>query len=119
MKGRRRSSKARKPRRQTDVAAMLRACDSAVPPTPEQRRTMLAEFCKLIARQHGQTPTSGTSLPPRMKQTLERLLTGDSEKEIAARLSVSRNTVHTYVVKLYQHYNVSSRAELLAKFLAR
>ena len=36
-------------------------------------------------------------LSPRMRQTLDRLLAGDSEKEIAARFGRSRNTVHVYV----------------------
>lgn len=60
-------------------------------------------------------PPAGLS--PRVAQTLERLLAGDSEKEAAARLGLSRHTVHVYVKTLYRHYDVSSRGELLARFV--
>jgi DNA-binding CsgD family transcriptional regulator len=61
--------------------------------------------------------TSGLS--PRLKQTLERLLQGDSEKEVASRLSLSLPTVHQYVTGLYRYFNVNSRPELLARFIRR
>jgi DNA-binding CsgD family transcriptional regulator len=56
-------------------------------------------------------------LTPRVRQTLECLLEGDSEKQVAARLGLSRPTVHQYVTALYRHFGVSSRAELLARFI--
>ncbi len=46
-----------------------------------------------------------SKLAPRIRQTLQRLLTGDSEKEIAARLNLSRHTIHVYVKTLYKHFN--------------
>jgi DNA-binding CsgD family transcriptional regulator len=58
-------------------------------------------------------------LGPRLRQTLESLLDGDSEKQTARRLGLSTNTVHEYVTSLYRHFGVSSRAELLAHFLRR
>jgi DNA-binding CsgD family transcriptional regulator len=54
-------------------------------------------------------------LPPRMKQTLEELLAGSSEKQIAGKLNISPHTVHNYVKALHQRFEVSSRGELLAK----
>jgi DNA-binding CsgD family transcriptional regulator len=54
-------------------------------------------------------------LPPRLAQTLEELLTGASEKQIAMKLELSRHTVHNYVKALHQRFQVSSRGELLAK----
>jgi DNA-binding CsgD family transcriptional regulator len=54
-------------------------------------------------------------LPPRLSQTLTELLAGRSEKEIAARLELSRHTIHNYVKALHQRFEVSSRGELLAK----
>jgi hypothetical protein len=36
-------------------------------------------------------------------------------EEIAARLDVSRNTVHKYVTALYRRFAVTSRAELMAR----
>jgi DNA-binding CsgD family transcriptional regulator len=55
------------------------------------------------------------ALPPRLAQTLEELLEGKSEKEIAGKLELSRHTIHNYVKALHQRFGVSSRGELLAK----
>jgi DNA-binding CsgD family transcriptional regulator len=63
--------------------------------------------------QKAQDPTK--DLPPRLAQTLDQLLTGASEKQIAMKLELSRHTVHNYVKALHQRFQVSSRGELLAK----
>ncbi|HEX8913240.1 MAG TPA: helix-turn-helix transcriptional regulator [Humisphaera sp.] len=57
------------------------------------------------------------ALAPRVRQTLDGLLRGDSEKQIAHRLGLSKHTVHVYVKALYRRLNVSSRGELFAQFL--
>src|SRR5262249_46396747 len=62
---------------------------------------------------------SPTRLPPRVQETLRCLLDGDGEKQAAARMGLSRETVHQYVKALYRHYRVASRAELLARVLRR
>jgi DNA-binding CsgD family transcriptional regulator len=62
---------------------------------------------------------SPTHLPPRVRETLRCLLEGDGEKQAAARMGLSRETVHQYVKTLYRHYRVASRAELLARVLRR
>jgi DNA-binding NarL/FixJ family response regulator len=64
-------------------------------------------------------PYSPTRLPPRVRETLDCLLDGDSEKQAASRMGLSRETVHQYVKALYRHYQVASRAELLARVLRR
>jgi len=56
-----------------------------------------------------------TALPPRLTQTLNELLAGSSEKQIALRLELSRHTIHNYVKALHQRFGVSSRGELLAR----
>jgi DNA-binding CsgD family transcriptional regulator len=56
-----------------------------------------------------------SDLPPRLSQTLEELLNGSSEKQIANKLELSRHTIHNYVKALHQRFGVSSRGELLAK----
>jgi DNA-binding CsgD family transcriptional regulator len=58
-------------------------------------------------------------LSQRLNQTLSLLLEGRSEKEVANRLRLAPRTVHRYVQKLYTHFHVSSRAELLAYFVRR
>jgi two-component system nitrate/nitrite response regulator NarL len=54
-----------------------------------------------------------------MRQTLALLLAGDSEKQIAHRLGLSQHTVHVYVKALYRRYDVSSRGELLARWVPK
>ena len=58
-------------------------------------------------------------LSQRLNETLSLLLDGRSEKEVARQLRLSPLTVHRYVGKLYLHFHVSSRAELLAYFIRR
>ena len=58
-------------------------------------------------------------LSNRLRQTLSLLLDGFSEKQAARELGLSDRTVHDYVTMLYKHFNVCSRAELLAYFIRR
>jgi DNA-binding CsgD family transcriptional regulator len=60
----------------------------------------------------GRSPLAG--LAPRLRRTLACLLDGDSEKLAAKRLGLSAYTVHEYVGRLYRHFGVQSRGELLA-----
>jgi len=56
-------------------------------------------------------------LSPRHRSTLERLLAGMSEKQIATDVGISRHTVHTYVKEIYVRYAVNSRSELMALWI--
>ena len=58
-------------------------------------------------------------LSKRLRQTLELLLAGKSEKEAAREMDLSIKTVHEYVGMIYKHFRVSSRAELMAYFIRR
>ena len=58
-------------------------------------------------------------LSRRLRQVLSLLLEGKSEKEVARILGLGDRTVHDYVTMLYEHFRVSSRAELLAYFIRR
>lgn len=60
-----------------------------------------------------------SGLPPRLRDVLGCLLDGDSEKQAARRLGLHPTTVHDHVKRLYRHFGVSTRAELLAYFLRR
>jgi DNA-binding CsgD family transcriptional regulator len=57
------------------------------------------------------------NLSPRQRQTLEYLLAGHSEKQIAAKMRLSPNTVHHHIKALHRYFGVSSRSELLAKWV--
>lgn len=56
-------------------------------------------------------------LAPRLHQALTYLLTGLSEKEIAWEMDLSPASLHQYVVEIYRHLGVQSRAELMALWL--
>jgi pSer/pThr/pTyr-binding forkhead associated (FHA) protein len=51
------------------------------------------------------------------RRVFDLLLSGLSEKQVAAKLLVSRHTVHTHVRQIYRSLKVRSRAELLARFV--
>src|SRR2546421_8474080 len=59
------------------------------------------------------------SLQPRLRKVMQHLLDGDGEKQVAAKLGLSRHTVHEYVKMLYQQLGVSSRSELLSQWVGR
>jgi len=132
-------------RRAVDLAAVVRVV-SALPvdgaDAPRRKRRLLAEVCKVLgahmtqavppapsdpsapgatARANPPAPASGATaglgLSPRLRQTLDRLLAGDSEKQIAVRLRISPHTVHVYAKQLHKRFGVSSRGELLARFV--
>jgi DNA-binding CsgD family transcriptional regulator len=121
-----------RPVRQGSIGAAIRlmnALDHAPADPVLRKRQLVADLCRILGEQLGQeynAPTAAAprlsdavSLSPRMRQTLERLLAGDSEKEIAARLGLSRHTVHVYVKTLYRRFGVCSRGELFARFVRR
>lgn len=109
------------PSRLGDVSAMarvVRALPSGASNGVQKKRQMVADFCRLLGAEFSApSPDVAEGLPPRHAQTLRRLLAGDSEKQIALHLGVSPHTVHVYVKALYRRFDVSSRAELLARFI--
>ena len=87
----------------------------------ERKRRMVADLCKLVGKQLGQPVQRevGQGLSPRLRQTLQHLLDGDGEKQIARKLGLSPHTVHIYVKALYKHYDVCSRSELLSRWIQK
>ena len=84
-----------------------------------RERRLAHLFHDELFRHIGTTLTTGpdsvfTGLTPRLRETLTCLLDGDSEKQTALRLGLSRHTIHEYVTVLYRRFSVRSRAELLA-----
>jgi len=89
-----------------------------------RERRLAAFFHTELGRLIGRALVSGIepglgSMSPRLRETLECLLEGDSEKQVAARLGLSVSTVHQYVTTLYRRFGVRSRAELMAYVLRR
>lgn len=62
---------------------------------------------------------SPAALPPRVRDVLRCVLDGDSDKQVAARLGISGHTVNQYTKAIHRHFGVSSRAELLARWIRR
>lgn len=58
-------------------------------------------------------------LSPRLREVLESLAEGDSERQVALRIGISRHTVHDLVKELHRRFEVSSRGELLAAYYRR
>ncbi len=54
-------------------------------------------------------------LSPRLRQTLDLLGTGLAEKQVAAELGCSCNTIHGYVKELHRRFAVNTRSELLVR----
>ncbi len=61
----------------------------------------------------------GWDLGPREVQVLELLIAGQRNREIAANLGISENTVKFHVAKIFRKLDVASRAEATALVLAR
>lgn len=60
-----------------------------------------------------------TPLTPVERQVLQGLLTGLSEKEIAAAQDQSYHTTHEYVTAIYRKYGVNNRAALMSLWLGK
>lgn len=65
------------------------------------------------------TEPSPAGLAPRARQVLRCLLEGDSDKQVGLRLGLPRHTVNQYAKRVFAHFGVGSRAELLARWVRR
>jgi DNA-binding CsgD family transcriptional regulator len=78
------------------------------------------ELTPLIGRELASfEDVSPDRLAPRVKQVLQCLLEGDGDKQIAKRLDISAYTVNQYVKAIFSHFQVTSRTELLARWIRR
>jgi DNA-binding CsgD family transcriptional regulator len=65
-----------------------------------------------------QARLASPAISTRVGQVLTCLKSGYSEKEAANELGISKHTLHVYVKRLYHHFEVHSRGELLSLFIA-
>jgi len=63
--------------------------------------------------------TNFAGLSDGQRQVLRLLVQGASEKEAAASLNLSYHTIHAHLKQVYRQLEVRSRAELVARCLAR
>ena len=67
----------------------------------------------------GTSPQPTENLSEREQQVLDCLSQGLIYKEIADKLGISYETVHTYIRRIYEKLQVRTRTEAVAKFLRR
>lgn len=87
----------------------------------QSRTELLARWIRRRWREPlaSSTVPSPVDLPPRLQQVLRCLLEGDSNKQVARRLGLSRYTVKEYVDRIFRYFDVQSRRELLARWIQR
>ena len=78
----------------------------------------LAWFQRQVALSHG-LHISAAAITPTERRVLQQLLTGQSEREIAAELGLAYSTVHSYVTAIYRKFDVKGRAGLTALWLGQ
>jgi DNA-binding NarL/FixJ family response regulator len=67
----------------------------------------------------GASPQPTENLSQREQEVLDCLSQGLMYKEIADKLGISYETVHTYIRRIYEKLQVRTRTEAVAKFLRR
>jgi DNA-binding NarL/FixJ family response regulator len=67
----------------------------------------------------GASPQPTENLSQREQEVLDCLAQGFLYKEIAEKLGISYETVHTYIRRIYEKLQVRTRTEAVAKFLRR
>lgn len=67
----------------------------------------------------GPSPQPTENLSTREQEVLDCLSQGLFYKEIAEKLNISYETVHTYIRRIYEKLQVRTRTEAVAKFLRR
>jgi ATP/maltotriose-dependent transcriptional regulator MalT len=77
----------------------------------------LHRWLQWLALSHGSSAET-SPLPTHLRKVLLKLITGQSEKQIASALGVSTNTTHQYVTAIYRLFGVRNRASLMEKWLS-
>lgn len=94
------------------------------PMTTHIARLVVQSFQKPVAapaQPAGSSATGGdlSELSEREQQVLDLLAQGLIYKEIADKLNIGYETVHTYIRRIYEKLQVRTRTEAVAKFLQR
>ena len=82
--------------------------DAAMHEAADEENSTMREDCH-------RRSSAEESLTQAQRRVYDELIRGKSEKEAAGILNLSVNTVHTHSRAIYRVFNVSSRAELLAR----
>ena len=86
----------------------------------DEDASLVDVVCSETPRLFGEQPVKApVKLAPRVQATLDHLLTGASDKEIAQRMDLSTHTVREYVKTIFRAYCVTSRGQLIAQRAGR
>ena len=96
------------------LAAIKQVNQGGSPMTAHIARKVVQSFQKAPA-----SPELTEDLSPREREVLDCLSQGFLYKEIAEKLGISYETVHTYIRRIYEKLQVRTRTEAVAKFLRR
>jgi len=83
---------------------------------------MTTHIARKVVQSFQQTSASAQpteNLSAREQEVLDCLSQGFLYKEIAEKLGISYETVHTYIRRIYEKLQVRTRTEAVAKFLRR
>src|SRR5579883_901422 len=94
--------------------ALREVCRGGSPMTTHIARKVVQSFQKT-----GPSPQPTENLSAREQEVLDCLSQGFLYKEIAEKLGISYETVHTYIRRIYEKLQVRTRTEAVAKFLKR
>lgn len=86
-----------------------------MPSSSEIARRVMLHVTDPVAEQRTAVPV--TDLSPREKEVLNALVEGLSYKMIAARLSISFETVRSHIKRIYEKLRVHNNTEAVAKAL--
>jgi DNA-binding NarL/FixJ family response regulator len=92
--------------------AIRDVCHGGSPMTSHIARKVVQSFQKT-----GASSKAAENLSTREQEVLDCLSQGFLYKEIAEKLGISYETVHTYVRRIYEKLQVRTRTEAVAKFL--
>jgi DNA-binding NarL/FixJ family response regulator len=103
------------PERITDGIRIVHAGGSPI--SPLIARQLLTRFRRVLARENEVTPPPSQAaqalLSPRERQVLEYIAKGFSYEEIGGLMGVSRNTVLSFVRRIYAKLEVRSQLEAI------
>jgi DNA-binding NarL/FixJ family response regulator len=100
------------------LAAIHEMLRGGSPMTTHIARKVVLSFQKSAAAS-AKTAGELSELSDREQQVLDLLAQGLIYKEIAEKLGISYETVHTYIRRIYEKLQVRTRTEAVAKFLQR
>jgi RNA polymerase sigma factor (sigma-70 family) len=101
------------------VAAIHEMQRGGSPMTTHIARLVVQSFQKPFAAAQTATNKELSELSEREQQVLDLLAQGLIYKEIAEKLNLGYETVHTYIRRIYEKLQVRTRTEAVAKFLQR